>query len=171
MQRNFNEDSPGKRDSMTNSTSKFNNVNDTFIVDGIEQSRRSPDKSRESISRSSFKKPNRESSAHRKSVSFKQLVNNNTERNRPSSSNRNSLKKSRRSSSRDSPSFGANNSIYDDTADFEELDYVDSIPTEGKRSLLRSSGFSATKDKTRKNNHSFFSPNRLNLANHERGYR
>lgn len=145
---------------------------ETSFGEDLNRSRGSMNRSRSPVSRSSLKKRGSVTSAQRKSVSFKELFDEKQSRDSVYSSNRKSLKKSRRSSSKNqSPSFGANNSIVDDTADFEELEFVDSIPTEGKRSILRSSGFSATKDKTNRSHLSFVTPNKLNFGTLSKDYR
>ena len=145
----------------TNDRKEFENI--SYHEDDL-------DKSQSSRRKSSLKRGGRSISPLRKSVNFKDLIdefNPNYSISQGKSQNKMSRGKISRqtSSSRRSPSFGANySSGFDENADFEEIDFEGSIPIEGKRSIVRGSEFSASKDKTRASVQSFLSPHKPGLT-------
>jgi len=130
-----------------------------------------------SFSRSSLKRSKGPRSSGRKSVSFKELIdefnpNYSIYREGRGAGNRsiNGRRSNGSSSIARSASFG-NADLDDDTADFDEIEFTGSIPAEGKKSLVRGSRFSASKNITRAGTHSYYSPQRAAFTTKPDEYR
>lgn len=128
--------------------------------------------SRPSNRRSSLRRGGRSESPQRKSVSFRNLVD--EYGNRDENSYYNEINKKRKSNSSTSPlrlsaSFGIdepeNFDLEEDTAEFEEREFSHSIPREGNKSQVRSFRFSATKDRVKSGNRSGIASTRPGLTN------
>lgn len=163
-----------KRLSQNRSSTRMKNVDEvvrdeviSFHEDDIDGSI-----SRPSNRRSSLRRGGRSTSPQRKSVSFRNLVD--EYGSKTGNSYYNEINNKRKSNSSTSPlrlsaSFGIdepeNFDLEEDTAEFEEREFSHSIPREGNKSQVRSFRFSATKDRVKSGNRSGIASTKPGLTN------